>query len=201
MSRPLRLALLLGLAAAALLAGGRDGATRVALALRWPALAARLAPDPVSRGVALYRAGDYPAADAAFAAAGRSATYDRGLSLAMTGRPALARAYFDAVLFANPADSAARDNRAVVDALVPVVQGRANRSGRIAALTTPPATPPLETFASVSRPLDGAQLVADDAWLATLPDDPGSFLRLRLAEEFRRRLALGQTPPEAGAPW
>ena len=75
-------------------------------------------------------------ADADFARAGRSQTYNRALSLAATGDYPLAVAYFDAVLFANPADSQARDNRAVVDALVEGVVGQANAAGRIAATAT-----------------------------------------------------------------
>ena len=49
--------------------------------------------------------------------------------------------------------------------------------------------------------LDAGGLVADAAWLATIPDDPGEFLRLRLEDEHRRRLSLGQTPPEDGDLW
>ena len=53
----------------------------------------------------------------------------------------------------------------------------------------------------LGRRLDAGGLVADAAWLATIPDDPGEFLRLRLADEHRRRLSLGQTPPEEGDLW
>ena len=65
------------------------------------------------------RAGDYAEADAAFAAAWRRATYDRGLSLAATGSYALAVAYFDGVLFVDPSDTDARFNRDLVARLVP----------------------------------------------------------------------------------
>ena len=51
------------------------------------------------------------------------------------------------------------------------------------------------------RRLDAGGLVADAAWLASIPDDPGEFLRLRLADEHRRRLSLGQIPPEEGDLW
>jgi len=194
--------ILAGCALLALSLAGREGIGKLALAAGLPGPAARLIEDPAIRGVALYRAGDHAAADLAFRAAGRSATYNRGLSLAATGNYPLSRAYFDAVLFANPADSEARDNRAVVDALIPPVMGEGNEAGRIAVTpVTPPDGPPVEKFNVLGRPLDAGRRVADAAWLEALPDDPGEFLRLRLADEHLRRLSIGLTPPEEGDPW
>ena len=199
MRAPSRLAPLLLAALAAIALPGRDAWGRLAYAAGATRVAARLFADPSARGVALYRAGDYAGADAAFAEAGRVATYNRGLSLAATGDYALSRAYFDAVLFANPADSEARDNRALVDALVPPVIGVGDGTGRIAAR---PAPMPGGRFSRAERPLDEGRRVADDAWLATLPDDPGEFLRLRLADEYKRRVSLGLIPPqEDGDTW
>lgn len=195
-------AVTLALAGAAMIAAaGPEAIGKILYAADLPGPAARLIDDPSAKGAALWQAGDYAKADAAFAKAGRTATYNRGLSLAMLGDYALSRAYFDAVLFANPADSQARDNRAVVDRLAPKVMGIGNATGRIAARTAPPTRPPVEKFSAEARPLDPGRLVADDDWLASLPDDPGEFLRLRLADEYRRRLAMGFTPPEAGDPW
>ncbi len=194
--------LILAVAGTALAAAGPSALGKLALEAGLPGLAAWLITDPGVQGVALYRVGKYPQADAAFAASGRDSTYNRGLSLAATGNYALSRAYFDAVLFANPADSQARDNRNVVAALVPPVIGQGNESGRIATLVVPPTNGPVvSSFATESRPLGDGRRVADDAWLATLPDDPGEFLRLRLADEHERRLSLGLTPPEEGDPW
>jgi Ca-activated chloride channel family protein len=115
----------------------------------------------------------------------------------------LSRAYFDAVLFAAPGDSEARENRNVVAALIPPVIGEGNESGRISVKAIAVAGgPPTETDPRrLGRRLDAGGLVADAAWLATIPDDPGVFLRLRLADEHRRRLSLGQTPPEEGDLW
>lgn len=188
-------------ALAAAVAAGPQGFAKLALALHLPQLAVPLLSDPSARGVALYRAGEYVKADRAFADAGRSATFNRGTSLAMTGKYALSRAYFDAVLFANPADSQARENRAVVDALAPRTIGEGNEHGRIAARPVQPDGPPVELFSAVKRPKDEGRRVADDAWLATLPDDPGEFLRLRLADEAKRRTALGLAPPEESVKW
>ncbi|MFQ8431223.1 hypothetical protein [Amaricoccus sp. W119] len=177
---------------------GPDAWGRLAYAIGLPSLAARLLADPAARGVAHYKAGHYAEADAAFAEAGRVSTYNRGLSLAATGDYALSRAYFDAVLFATPADSEARENRAVVDALAPPVIGEGDGAGRIAARSVPAETDPRR----VRKPLGDGRRVADDAWLATLADDPGEFLRLRLADEHERRVSLGLIPPqEDGERW
>lgn len=197
----MRLRLILAAAgAAALLLGGAAGAGKLALSLGLPGLAAKLVADPAARGAALYQAADYAAADRAFAEAGRNSTYNRGLSLAATGRYALSVAYFDAVLFANPADSQARDNRAVVARYAPVVVGRSDGAGRIAVKVAQPSGPPTEAQ-RLGKPLDEGGRVADDAWLQGLPDDPGEFLRLRLEDENRRRISLGFVPHEGGDPW
>jgi len=199
-----RLPLLLALAGvAALAAAGPAALGRLALMAGLPGLAAPLLSDPAVKGVALYRAGRYPQADAAFAAAGRSATFNRGVSLAATGDYPLARAYFDAVLFAAAGDSEARENRTLVDALIPPVIGLGNEAGRIAVkpITNPDGVPTESDPRRLRRPLDEGGRVADEAWLATIQDDPGEFLRLRLEDEHRRRLSLGQTPPEEGDLW
>ena len=201
----MRLPLLLAAAGlAALAVAGPAALGRLALMAGLPGLAAAAPRRPAVKGVALYRAGRYPEADAAFAAAGRSATFNRGVSLAATGDYPLARAYFDAVLFAAAGDSEARENRNLVDALIPPVHGRGQRvrphlgqADRHRRRRARPTSDPRR----LGRRLDAGGLVADAAWLATIPDDPGEFLRLRLADEHRRRLSLGQTPPEDGDLW
>lgn len=200
----MRPALLLAAAgAAALVVAGPAALGRLALMAGLPGLAAPLIADPGVRGVALYQAGLFPEADDAFREAGRGSTYNRGLSLAATGNYPLSRAYFDAVLFAAPGDSEARENRNVVAALVPPVLGEGNESGRISvkSIALPGGLPTDADPRRLGRRLDAGGLVADMGWLATLPDDPGEFLRLRLADEHRRRLSLGQTPPEEGDLW
>lgn len=188
---------------AALVMAGPTALGRLALMAGLPGPASALIADPAVRGVALYEAGRFAEADDAFRAAGRGSTYNRGLSLAATGDYALSRAYFDAVLFAAPGDSEARENRNVVAALVPPVLGAGNESGRISVKPIAlPGGPPTDADPRrLGRPLDAGGLVADANWLATIPDDPGEFLRLRLADEHRRRLSLGQTPPEEGDLW
>lgn len=192
--------LLAGVAALGL--AGVQPLAKLALIIGLPGLAAPMLADPAVQGVALYRAGDYAAADDAFRTAGRGSTYNRGLSLAATGVYPLSRSYFDAVLFANPADSEARENRNAVNALIPPLQGVANDAGRIAATSIAvPGGSPVDEIKRLGRQLDEGRRVADSEWLATLPDDPGEFLRLRLADEHKRRLAMGLTAPEDGDPW
>lgn len=187
----------------ALAVAGPAALGRIALMAGLPGLAAPLIADPGVKGVALYRAGRYQAADDAFRAAGRGSTFNRGVSLAATGVYPLSRAYFDAVLFAMPGDSEARENRNLVAALIPPVIGEGNESGRISVkpIAIPGGTPVEEAPLGFGRRLDAGRLVADAGWLAGIPDDPGEFLRLRLADEHRRRLSLGQTPPEEGDLW
>ncbi|MFD2814113.1 hypothetical protein ACFSYD_05630 [Paracoccus aerius] len=120
---------LAGIAALAL--AGPDALGRLALRAGLDRPAAILLSDPAGRGVALYGAGDHAAADAAFAQAGRSQTFNRGLSLAATGDYPLSVAYFDAMLFANPADEQARRNRDLVAAMYPPHQGDSIAPGRI----------------------------------------------------------------------
>lgn len=188
--------------AAALALAGKAPLAKLLLILHLPGLAAALLDDPAVRGVALYRAGDYAAADDAFRQAGRGSTYNRGLSLAATGDYPLSLAYFDAVLFTNPADSMARENRNVVNALVPPHLGEANAAGRIAAeAIAVSGGSPVDEIKRLGRQLDEGRRVADADWLAGLSDDPGEFLRLRLEAEHKRRLAMGLTAPEGGDPW
>ncbi len=97
----------------------------------WDRVALILLDDPGARGVAHYRLGDHDLADADFARAGRSQTYNRALSLAATGDYPLAVAYFDAVLFANPADEQARASRDLVATMFPPQQGDSVAPGRI----------------------------------------------------------------------
>ncbi|MCL8384576.1 hypothetical protein [Xanthobacter aminoxidans] len=152
--------------------------------------------DAAARGIAFYRDGDYSAADAAFAEAGRSETFNRALTLAATGRYALSVAYLDAVLFVDPADTEARRLRGIIDALVPKTVGTSVVRGHIpAAVGTASANTGDGVVATpdpeLKKPIEARGIVASDAWLDTIADDPGAYLRLRLRKEFERRAALG----------
>lgn len=193
---------------AALAVAGPQALGRLALRAGLDRPAALLLDDPAARGVALYRLGDHAAADAAFARAGRSQTYNRGLSLAALGDYPLSVAYFDAMLFANPADEQARANRDLVAAMVPPHRGDSTAPGRIKGAGGMEAgdVPISDLLANASGPewerrLDAKGLAATDQWLDAITDDPGEFLKLRIRAEFDRRAQMGLIRPEEGDPW
>ena len=170
--------------------------------------AATLLEDAAARGLALYRDGVYIAADDAFAEAGRSQTFNRALTLAATGRHALSVAYLDAVLFANPADAEARRLRDLINAMIPVTRGEGVAPGRLPGHggLSPSEDAGPRTMASTpdpagKKPIVARGFAASDAWLETLSDDPGEFLRLRLRKEYERRTSLGLIRPEEGDRW
>ena len=212
----------LAILAAALLcavAAGPDAWAKMLWRAGQPGLALPLLRDEGARGAALYAAGRYAEADAAFAAIGRGATYDRGLTLATTGDYALSVAYFDAVLFADRYDAEARHNRDLVATLIEPVVGVAMGHGRIETVLAEagveiadfdPDDPsqPIEAAqrdplrADTRRSVTGERTVAADAeWLDTLADAPGEYLRGRLAAEMERRRADGEAHPEEAGRW
>ncbi|MDB6177203.1 hypothetical protein PAF17_06735 [Paracoccus sp. Z330] len=191
-----------------LMAAGPNALGRLALRAGWNGIATRILHDPAARGVAQYRAGAYQEADASFAAAGRSQTYNRGLSLAATGDYSLSVAYFDAMLFADPADEQARRNRQIVAAMYPPVRGQTVVPGRISGAGGITTDAPIiaDLLANASGPewerkLDNKGITASDIWLQTISDDPGEFLKLRLRAEYDRRAQLGLIRPSEGEPW
>ena len=203
MKRP---ALVLAAALACAIAAGSESFGRLALSLGAPRLALPLLTDPGARGLALFRSGDYAAADAAFAQAGRSQTFNRGLSLAATGNYPLSLAYFDAVLFAHPDDAEARRLRDLVATMVTPVRGESVAPGRLKATGGRASACVGEQVRAGApdpewqKPLEVRALAASDDWLATITDDPGTFLRLRLRAEYDRRTALGLIRPDEVAP-
>ncbi|SNT68614.1 hypothetical protein [Paracoccus seriniphilus] len=205
----MRFPLLIATAALMLLGlAGPDALGRLALRAEWNGAAAALLSDPAARGVAQYRQGQYADADAGFAMAGRSQTYNRGLSLAAMGDYPLSVAYFDAMLFADPADEQARHNREIVATMYPPVRGQTVVPGRIAGGGGIESDKPViaDLLANASGPewerkLDSKGIAASDSWLETISDDPGEFLRLRLRAEYDRRARLGLIRPAESDPW
>jgi len=202
------------LALAAITVAGPSAWGRLALRAGAPDLAAALIDAPRWQGVALYEAGRYAEADRAFQAAGRSSTYDRGNTLALTGRYELAAAYFDAVLYADPTDSDARANRALVERFIERRGGDGRGTwGKVgvadaAVIPTNPGTYEMHIQAlmrarpRLPRPSDSIQSVeATLDWLRTLPDDPGRYLKLRIAAEHGARERDGTAARPTGDPW
>ncbi|MCF8480109.1 MAG: hypothetical protein K9H25_06735 [Rhodospirillum sp.] len=183
---------------------------KLALRVGLPEVSLSFLEAPVLRGVALYKSGQYEAADAAFEAVGRSATFNRGNALAARGEIPLAVAYFDAVLFANPKDEDAQANRTYLAQFVDPVVGEANAKGSlpVSSYETDGLNLPTEVKERVvkirqasKRQVDSQFTKASDAWLATLSDAPGEYLRKRLAAEFERRVHLGLADAEEAPKW
>lgn len=197
--------------AAALTLEGPTAFGRLALSLGLPGPAAALLHDPLWQGIALYRAGDFDQAAEAFRQAGPRASYNRGNALARAGRYGEAVAAYDAVLYRDPRDRTARANRALVAALVTETVGEARAGGRIAASGTASgpagerrkdvAKGPPPKVSEVRKGFSGQSIVASRQWLATLADEPGRYLKLRLAAEHDRRRASGLGAPPAEDPW
>jgi Ca-activated chloride channel family protein len=208
MMRRLILPVLITLCAASIWAAGPQSLGKIALLLGQPSVAADLLEEPGARGVALYRAGRYEEADAAFEEAGRSVTYNRGLSLAATGNYKLSVAYFNAVLFARPEDKEAEENRDAVGALLTPIIGDGRGTGRIAALAArrkkhpeDAVLPALANQYKVRRKTRARSTIASNEWLETLSDEPGEYLKKRLEAEYDRRKGLGQVVREWGVGW
>ncbi|WP_353476353.1 hypothetical protein PVT71_27130 (plasmid) [Salipiger sp. H15] len=209
----------LAIAALCALAAGPDAWAKVAWRLGAPGLALPLLTDDAARGAALYSAGRYDEADTAFAAVGRSATYNRGMTLAASGSYQLSVAYFDAVLFADRYDADAKHNRQVVSALVDPVVGEAMGHGRIKALLaergfeadtfdTDDPMAPVRTLDWVTdrdalkRGVTRDRSVAASAkWIASLADAPGEYLKARLAAELERRVETGEAAAAEASRW
>ncbi|MCB4767913.1 hypothetical protein LGR54_04790 [Ancylobacter sp. Lp-2] len=203
----IRTALTATIGLACMLLAGPAAWGRLAL---WTGLpgAAMLLDDDAARGLALYRDRAYDAADAALADAGRSQTFNRALTLAATGRHALSVAYLDAVLFANPGDAEARQLRDLIDTMVPKTRGDGVAPGRLPGHggLAPSGESSGQTMDSTpdpawKKPIEARGFTASDAWLDTLSDDPGEFLRLRLHKEYERRAGLGTIRPDEGDRW
>jgi tetratricopeptide (TPR) repeat protein len=58
-----------------------------------------------------------------------------------------------------------------------------------------------EDIHKFGKPVEARSTEANIHWLDTLPDDPGFFLKLRLALENERRVEAGIAPPITGDPW
>ena len=214
-----RSAILLVLAGFCAIAAGPDPWAKLVWRAGFPELALTFETDRATRGAALYAAGRYAEADAAFAEVGRSATYNRGLTLAATGQHRLAVAYFDAILFSNRYDAEARHNREVVNALVDPVIGEAMGHGRIKALlaeggfdaddfdTGDPMAPIREVDYATNRDshkrdvTHDRTVAANAAWIASLADAPGEYLKARLDAEMERRIETGQAASEEASRW
>lgn len=262
--------------AMALLSGGRQRVGRLLLSAGMPSTAAALLQDPEWKGIALYSAQRWREAADAFRASGTpDSAYNLGNALAQARRFADALAAYDEALAEHPDDDDARNNRAILGALLEAEEAKSakrlpgsvgsvatqqrdndggappgenarsrGRDGMAGSYETPsesgssggtlkrPSTAAghgfdavrseslgsgtnsggigpaggarrtlLEDSVRMGRPTDMQSVQADRQWLKTLPDDPGRFLKLRVAAEHNRRVEARTAPPITGDPW
>ncbi|MFZ5963718.1 hypothetical protein ACOXXX_12250 [Thalassococcus sp. BH17M4-6] len=214
------------LGASALL-GGSAPLGRALLGAGLPRLASPFLSDPAWRGVALYRAGDWTGAEAAFRAAGQM--FNAGNARAHKRDYAAAlEAYDMARLSGDPAASANFDLLSAYyaglaldpetplawftekdgdgeDVLASVAQGNARAAGGGSESTNAGALIGLPELRSrgrlgIRRVFDDKFMVANERWLATLSDVPGDYLAARITHEFKRRRDLGLLPPDPEDP-
>lgn len=194
---------------------------RVLLAAGLPGVALPLLQDPADRGEALFRIGAYQ--DAAREFQGVGDDYNHGLAAAWSGDYAAALAAWDRHLARHPRDVQAAANLALVRGLLagtrfdpvaapkdrdregPELLADPGQGGARAASTGDEANnaktgfwmPEItsEGLRRVSQIFDAQFVAANARWLVTLEDQPGRYLRARLAAEQKARMAAGTARP------
>lgn len=274
--RKLFAAVLLLAFATALLSGGRQRIGRLLLSTGMPSAAAVLLLDPEWKGVAFYSAQRWSEAADAFRASGApGSAYNLGNALAQARLYADALAAYDQALAESPDDDDARNNRAIIAALLEAEASRPSKrvagsagsaatqhrdrddgtprgenarssgrdgmagtretaadSGSVGGALKRASTAAgysfdairsesagsaanyggigqaggarrtlLEDSGRMAKPIEMESAQVDRQWLQTLSDDPGRFLKLRLAAEHNRRVDAGTAPPITGDPW
>ncbi len=209
------------LMALAIAIGGKASLGRALLEFGLPDIAASLLSTPRERGIALHRAGRFAAAANEFEAAGED--YNQALAAAWAGDYATALVAWERVMAANPDDHEARANHKLVSsllvgtefdavarpedtddqgaaALANTGQGnaRATSTGDEANSEKTGFWMPELTSEGLRRVpyfFDAQFVAANDRWLATLEDQPGIYLRDRLAAEQKQRETNGSALP------
>lgn len=215
-----------GLLAVSLITGGTAPLGRVLMETGFPSAAAPLLDDLSDRGAALHRAERY--AEAADAFANAHEPYNEGIAAAWAGDYARALTAFDRVLAANPEDREARANHALIaelfagmeltavpredvkerpgeDVLAKPGQGKARAAGQGDEAHSPKTGfwMPEVTGAGLRRVpqiFDAQFIAANGQWLDTLEDQPGAYLKARLAAEHKARENAGTALPPTEDP-
>ncbi|WP_299632680.1 hypothetical protein [uncultured Roseobacter sp.] len=211
--------------AAALILGGSAPFGRALMAVGLPGLAVPFFDTPDWQGAAHYRAGQFDDAAARFAQARDH--YNLGNAEAFRGHHAAALEAFDLAHARGHPDAQA--NFDVVAAyyaglgidpdalgLLPerkegpteesfVARGDARAAGTGSEVTNNNTMLGLAELRSrgqfsVRRIFDDKFMVADARWLEQLSDVPGDYMAARIAQEHKRRVKLGLSPPKAEDP-
>ena len=205
---------------------GTEPLGRALMVMGLPRAALPFLQTDAARGAALFSAGEFAAAAEAFRSADDA--YNHGLAAAWAGDYPEALVAWDRVLAANPNDTEARANHALIASLLagtrfdPVKapdprdrdgpslqaepgQGKARASStgdgannRKTGFWMPEITG--EGLRRVPKIFDAQFVAADERWLITLEDQPGRYLRARLAAEQKAREAAGTALPEPEDP-
>ncbi|WP_413991115.1 hypothetical protein ACMDCR_03070 [Labrys okinawensis] len=159
--------------------------------------------DPLRRGAAYYRAGDFKAAAQAFAAADTArSNYDQGTALIMLGKYDDAVGRFDRALALRPDWADAISNRQIATVRAQrlkteggnaadekaddIVFDKANKGGADT------------TIAGQQKPLSDEAVRA--LWLKRVETRPADFLRLRFAYQRQAQIAPAQSQPAGEGP-
>jgi len=175
------------------------------MARREYAAAAKAYPDPLHRGVALYRAGEFAAAAAEF---GRlktpEAAFNRGNALVMTGKYADAIASYERALKDRPDWSEARQNRDLAQVrlarMSPPNDGSEGTEGQIKPDEIVFDNKPRQAGAKQTETVTGGTLSDSDVqalWLRRVQTRPADFLRAKFAYQESRQSATKDQTGEA----
>lgn len=140
-----------------------------------PAAAARHFEDPQWRGIALYQAGDFEGAAAAFAQGNSAAAhYNRGNALARAGELEAALDAYEQALERQPELKAALDNQALVQQLLQQRQGQAEQQPASADAQGSPGNQSEGNSSSASSAAEGNPGQEQQAQAQAANDGPGS---------------------------
>ncbi len=162
--------------------------------------------DPWRRGAAPYRAGDFKAAEAAFARVGSAdGAYDHGNALVVLGKCDAAVASYDRALALRPGRTEATDSRAVAAVRrdrLKTVGGNAT-GGEVKADAGVFEKGKAKAEAGVVEVAGGKPLSAEEIrglWLKRVQTKPADFLRAKFAYDGRQavRSDAGPVPRRAG---
>ncbi|MGC3940648.1 hypothetical protein ACOTTU_22845 [Roseobacter sp. EG26] len=205
--------------------GGTAPLARVLLAAGFPSLAAPLFSTADWRGVAQFRAGAYKSAARSFEEADEF--NNLGIAEAFLGNHAAGLEAFDQAIARGHPDAQAnfdvlaafyaglgidaetlslfaeRKDGPTAESFI--ARGDARAAGTGSEVTNNNTMLGLAQLDSrgrlgVRQVFDDKFIVADDRWLRLLSDVPGEFLAARIAQEHKRRIKLGLSPPAAETP-
>jgi Ca-activated chloride channel family protein len=148
--------------------------------------------DPVWKGVACYRAGDYACAIDAFARVDTpEAWYDLGNAYATTGELKLALAAYGKALTARPEWPEAKANRDLVASLIPPEKKDEEKDGPADPSQKPDEVKVDEKGKKGKRGQVEVQQLTDEQiaqmWLRGVQTSPADFLRRKFAEQARQK--------------